>query len=63
MSRLLRHITFISTIVVCVWLSGLGWYLTFTPGQLPWFFLICGLVFGLAAVVLTFMWRLMSTNP
>jgi hypothetical protein len=63
MSRILRNITFISTIAVCLWLSGLGWYLTFTPGQPPWFFLICGLVFGLAAVVLTFTWRLMSTNP
>jgi hypothetical protein len=57
MNRLLRHVTFIASIAVCVWLSGLGWYLTFTPGRPPWLFLICGLVFGLAAVVLTFVWR------
>jgi hypothetical protein len=60
MSRLFRHITFILTIAACVWLSGLGWYLTFTPGQPPWFFLTVGLIFGLAAVVLTFVWRLTS---
>ena len=60
MSRLFRHITFTLTIAACVWLSGLGWYLTFTPGQPPWFFLTVGLIFGLAAVVLTFVWRLTS---
>jgi hypothetical protein len=60
MNRVLRHVTFIVTIAACVWLSGLGWYLTFTPGQSPWFFLAGGLVFGLAAVVLTFLWRLGS---
>ena len=60
MSRLLRHITFIVTIGACVWLSGFGWYATFTPGQPQGLFLACGLVFGLAAVVLTFVWRFMS---
>ena len=62
MSRWLRHITFVLAIAACVWLSGLGWYATLTPGQPPWLFLILGLVFGLAAVVLTFVWRLMSIS-
>ncbi len=63
MNRWLRHITFITTIAGCVWLSGLGWYLTFTPGQPPWLFLTAGLIFGLAAVVLAFLWRLGSLYP
>ena len=62
MSRLLRHVTFVLTIVACVWLSGLGWYATFTPGQPQVLFLACGLAFGLAAVVLTFVWRFMSIS-
>ena len=57
MNRWLRHVTFVLTIAACVWLSGLGWYATFTPGQPQLFFLACGLAFGLAAVVLTFVWR------
>jgi hypothetical protein len=57
MNRLIRHITYVATIAACLLLSGLGWYSTFTPGQPPWFFLIVGLTFGLAAVVLTFLWR------
>jgi hypothetical protein len=62
MSLLLRHIAFILTIAACVWLSGLGWYATFTPGQPQVFYLAWGLVFGLAAVVLTFVWRFMSIS-
>ena len=62
MSRLLRHITFLVTIAACVWLSGAGWYATITPGQSSELFQACGLVFGLAAVVLTFLWR-SPTNP
>jgi hypothetical protein len=57
MSRWLRHVTFVAAIAACVWLSGLGWYATFTPGQPQLFFLAGGLAFGLAAVVLTFVWR------
>jgi hypothetical protein len=62
MSRLLRHITFVLTIAVCVWLSGVGWYSTFTPGQPQLFFVAWGLAFGLAAVVLTFLWRFGSIS-
>jgi hypothetical protein len=62
MSRWLRHLTFVLTIAACVWLSGLGWYATFTPGRPPLFFPACGLAFGLAAVVLTFVWRFMSIS-
>ena len=57
MNRLIRHITYVATIAACLLLSGFGWYSTFTPGQTPWFFLTLGLTFGLAAVVLTFLWR------
>jgi len=62
MRRLLRHITFVFAIAGCVWLSGLGWYGTFTPSQPQGLFLACGLVFGLAAVVLTFVWRFGSIS-
>jgi hypothetical protein len=57
MNRLLRHIAYLSAIAACLFFSGLGWYSTFTPGQSPWLFLTGGLAFGLAAVVLTFLWR------
>ena len=62
MSRLLRQVSFMLSIAACVCLSGIGWYLTFTPGQSPWLFLTCGLVFSLAAAVLTFLWRLGSVS-
>jgi hypothetical protein len=55
-----RHALFLSTIAACIWLSALGWYAIFTPGQPQGFFLVWGLAFGLAAVVLTFVWRLGS---
>jgi hypothetical protein len=35
-----------------------GWYASFTPGQPQGFFLGWGLLFGLAAVILTFLWRI-----
>jgi hypothetical protein len=57
---MLRHVTFVLSIAACVWLSAWGWYAVFTPGQPQALFLACGLVFGLAAVVLTFVWRFMS---
>ena len=63
MSRWLRHIAFVLTIAACVWLSALAWYASFTPDQPQGLFLAGGLVFGLAAVVLTFLWRLGSINP
>jgi hypothetical protein len=58
---MLRHVAYISAITVCVWLSAVGWYGTFTPGQPQVFFLVWGLLFGLAAVILTFLWRTAST--
>ena len=58
---MLRHVTFISAIAVCVWLSAVGWYATFTPGEPQVFFLVWGLLFGLAAVILTFLWRFASS--
>jgi len=60
MNRLVRHVTFSVTIAACLWLSAVGWYSTFTPGEPQVFFLVWGLVFGLAAVILTFVWRFMS---
>ena len=30
----------ISAIAVCVWLSAVGWYATFTPGEPQVFFLV-----------------------
>jgi hypothetical protein len=62
MSRWLRHILFVLTIAACVWLSALAWYASFTPGQPQGLLLVCGLGFGLAAVVLTFVWRLGSIS-
>jgi hypothetical protein len=58
---MLRHVTYISAIAVCIWLSAVGWYATFTPGEPQVFFLVWGLLFGLAAVILTFLWRIAST--
>ena len=58
---MLRHVTYISAIAACVWLSAVGWYATFTPGEPQVFFLVWGLLFGLAAVILTFLWRTAST--
>ena len=60
MRRLLRHAAFITAIIACVWLSAISWFEGFTPGQAHAAFPILGFLFGLAAVVLTFVWRFMS---
>jgi len=57
MKRLLRHATFIASIVACVWLAAISWMEGFTPGRAHEAFPVLGFVFSLAAVVLTLLWR------
>jgi hypothetical protein len=54
-----RHAAYVASIAACVWLSVASWYAGFAPGQ-SGAFPVFGFLFALAAVILTFLWRIPS---